>query len=128
MRARDTSIYKSAYELAKELFIITMNYDKRYRRTIAERMQNECLDLLNYIILTNSERNNDTRLKYMDVLNNKSSAIMTLMNLSVELHLLSYKEEARLSRYLVEYAKQLTGWRKYVLNRKSNEGANSQGS
>ena len=105
-----------------------MNYDKRYRRTIAERMQNECLDLLNYIILTNAERNNDARLKYMDVLNNKSSAIMTLMNLSVELHLLSYKEEARLSRYLVEYAKQLTGWRKYVLNRKSNEGANSQGS
>ena len=46
--------HRAPFLFVDELMRITINFKREYRRTLAERLENKSLELIDYIVLANS--------------------------------------------------------------------------
>ena len=54
MLAKETKVYRDTVLFVDELMKVTINFKREYRRTLAERLENKSLELIDYIVLANS--------------------------------------------------------------------------
>lgn len=50
MLAKETKVYRDTVLFIDELMRVTINFKREYRRTLAERLENKSLELIDYIL------------------------------------------------------------------------------
>ena len=114
MLARETKIYKDAFNLTKTMFEITRSFRTEYRSTIARRLEDGSAELASKIVEANlCEPKSDERQRVLGhdfvVVYEK---LFFFLAIASDLKLISFKQHANISRILDEIGKQATGWRK----------------
>jgi hypothetical protein len=89
---------------------MTINFKREYRRSLAERIENKSIELLEYIVLANSDREKRAEHLWNFIL--CFEQIDALIDLSVSRHQISPKQEANLARMMDGIGRQISGWKK----------------
>ena len=110
MLAKETKVYRDTLLFVDELMKVTINFKREYRRTLAERLENKSLELIDYIVLANSSR--EYRLHYLQQFTVCFEQVNALMDLSVRRRQVSLKQEANLARMMEGIGRQISGWKK----------------
>ena len=117
MLAKETKVYRDTLLFVDELMKVTINFKREYRRTLAERLENKSLELIDYIVLANSSR--EYRLHYLQQFTVCFEQVNALMDLSVRRRQVSLKQEANLARMMEGIGRQISGWKKSAGERQS---------
>ena len=115
--AKETKVYRDTLLFVDELMKVTINFKREYRRTLAERLENKSLELIDYIVLANSSR--EYRLHYLQQFTVCFEQVNALMDLSVRRRQVSLKQEANLARMMEGIGRQISGWKKSAGERQS---------
>ena len=115
--AKGTKLYRDTLLFVDELMKVTINFKREYRRTLAERLENKSLELIDYIVLANSSR--EYRLHYLQQFTVCFEQVNALMDLSVRRRQVSLKQEANLARMMEGIGRQISGWKKSAGERQS---------
>ena len=110
MLARDLKVYNDTEFFVNRLMDITINFRKEYRRSLAERIENKSIELLEHIVLANSDREKRGEHLWNFIL--CFEQIDALIGLSVSRHQISPGQEANLARIMDGIGRQINGWRK----------------
>lgn len=117
MLAKETKVYRDTVLFVDELMKVTINFKREYRRTLAERLENKSLELIDYIVLANSSI--EQRASYLQQFTVCFEQVNALLDLAARRRQLSLKQEANLARMMEGIGKQITGWKKSAGNRQS---------
>lgn len=109
-------VYKASYDLLVHIFEQVKNFNRDYKYTLGERLQNEALDLITQIYRANGEQQ---KLPFLESAINNVELLKLYLRLSKDLRLINIPHFADLTQKLDGVSKQLTGWHKYQLNKKS---------
>jgi hypothetical protein len=110
MLAKETKVYRDTVLFIDELMKVTINFKREYRRTLAERLENKSLELIDYIVLANSSI--EYRATYLQQFTVCFEQVNALLDLAVRRRQVSLKQEANLARMMEGIGKQITGWKK----------------
>jgi hypothetical protein len=117
MLAKETKVYRDTLLFIDELMRITINFKREYRRTLAERLENKSLELIDYIVLANS--NMEHRLYYLQQFTVCFEQVNALLDLAVRRRQVSMKQESNLARMMEGIGRQISGWKKSASGRQS---------
>ena len=117
MLAKETKVYRDTLLFIDELMKVTINFKREYRRTLAERLENKSLELIDYIVLANSSI--EYRATYLQQFTVCFEQVNALLDLAVRRRQVSLKQEANLARMMESIGKQITGWKKSAGYRQS---------
>lgn len=110
MLAKDLKVYNDTKFFVNKLMDMTINFKKEYRRSLAERIENKSIELLEYIVLANSDK--DRRAEHLWGFVLCFEQLDALIGLSVSRHQISPGQEANLARMMDGIGRQISGWRK----------------
>lgn len=117
MLAKETKVYRDTLFFIDELMRVTINFKREYRRTLAERLENKSLELIDYIVLANSDM--EHRLYYLQRFTVCFEQVNALLDLSVKRRQVSLKQESNLARIMEGIGRQISGWKKSASSRQS---------
>lgn len=117
MLAKETKVYRDTVLFIDTLMRVTINFKREYRRTLAERLENKSLELIDYIVLANSSI--EHRAEHLQQFTVCFEQVNALLDLAVRRKQVSLKQEANLARMMEGIGKQITGWKKSASNRQS---------
>ena len=110
-------MYSDTLMFVDELMKITINFKREYRRTIAERLENKSLELIDHIVQANSSI--EHRLYYLQQFTVCFEQVNALIDIAVRRRQVSLKQEANLARMMEGIGRQISGWKKSAGNRQS---------
>lgn len=114
MLARETKIYKDAYNMTKKVFDVTKKMKTEYRSSIARRLEGLSIDIAMKIVEANlcepysQERANILGHDFVVAY----EKFFYLLSVAFDLRLIDFKQHATISRMMDDIGKQATGWRK----------------
>lgn len=117
MLARELKVYSDTKHFTKMLMGMTINFKREYRRSLAERLEIRSIELMEYIVLANSDIEKRQEHLWNFIL--CFEKINTLIDISVSLHQISPQQEANLARMMDGIGRQVNGWRKSASKRQS---------
>jgi hypothetical protein len=103
-------VYRSTYELVKAIYLCVHHFPKQYKYTLGNDLQHETKQLVSFIFLANSHR--EQRVSYLGQFENYLELVRLDIRLSFDLQCISVKKHAQLSQLLESIGKQVTGWKK----------------
>ena len=102
-------IYKRSYDFTKWLLNHTNKFPKSHRFSVAVKMENRALEILELITVANMSQN---KMKYLIPVDQKLSGLKIFIRLSYEMKFLNIKSYEYAARELVEIGRMLDGWMK----------------
>ena len=112
MLARDAKIYKDTFTLAETIFRYTGKFDRRFRNSVAQKMEQKVLDLSDIIVRANLAGGDERAAILGADFIVAYEQLQFLINLAVAHKQISYRQQAHTARLMDEIGKQATGWRK----------------
>jgi hypothetical protein len=103
-------VYRSTYELIKAIYLCVHHFPKQYKYTLGNDLQYETKQLVSFIFLANSQR--EQRVAHLDKFENYLELVKLDIRLSFDLQCINVKKHAQLSQLLESIGKQVTGWKK----------------
>ena len=108
-------IFQKTYILALNIYKIAGNFKKEYKYTLGEKLKLTCHDLLDLIIIVNS---NENKSEFLEKLNNKLESLRIHLRLTFDLRAISPGQFEKLNKEIDEIGRQIGGWQKWVANKK----------
>jgi len=103
------TIFQKSYDLLVRIYNEVHNFPKEYKYSLGEKLQNVCLELLDYIVIANSER--DKRL-YLKRANQQVDRLRIYVRLCYALNVFGKRKYEVLSKYIDEVGRMAGGWLK----------------
>jgi hypothetical protein len=106
-------IFKKAYQLVKWLMNHTGKFPKSHRFSLAVKIENSVIELLELFITANMSQ---SKIKFLIQADQKLTVLKILLRLSYEMQFVSINSYEYGARELVEMGKMLGGWIKQSKN------------
>lgn len=106
---KELPIYKSAYDLLKLAAEITKNYPRDFKRSIGEKVRDECVEIITLIFKANIALN---KVPYIENLLEHVQVVELLLRLSRDMRFISIKQYTNVIDITDQIGKQSTGWKK----------------
>ena len=107
----DLPVFQDAYRMVLLLFQYTTNFPREYKFTLGQDMKRDGIVLILSINRANKAREKE---QYLDQFLDDFELLKLEIRLSVDLHLVTVKQQAELALLLSSIGKQNTGWRNAV--------------
>ncbi len=107
----DLPVFQDAYRVVLLLFHYTTNFPREYKFTLGQDMKRDGIVLIRSIYRANKARAKE---QYLDQFLDDFELLKLEIRLSVDLHLVTVKQQAELALLLSSIGKQITGWRNAV--------------
>ena len=104
---RDLKVFQKTYDMFLYLHQVLKKFPKSERFTLAQRIENTTLNILQAIIQANHESNKSDALKQSSV---ELEKLRILIRLSKELKFISIQEYENLSQFTTEIGKMIGSW------------------
>lgn len=111
------NIYKTALELLVTITNVTSKFDRNYRFTLGEKLQEANIEFISLIYEANSQTDIDRRLQTIGQLSNCLQKINIYIRLSCEVKTITKEKYAQLTKYTQDIERQLNGWLNYTNNK-----------
>jgi hypothetical protein len=102
-------VYKASYDLLVHVFEQVRHFNRDYKYTLGERLQNEAVDLITHIYRANGERK---KTPYLEKAITNVEVLKLYIRLTRDLKLINIPHFADMSQKLENVSKQLIGWHK----------------
>ena len=103
------TIFQKSYDLMVRIYLEIHNFSQEYKYNLGDKMKNTCLELLDWIIIANSET--DKR-PYLKKVNQQVDRLRIYIRLCLSLNVISKKKYEVLSKYVDEIGRMTGGWLK----------------
>ena len=103
------TIFQKSYDLLLRMYHEVHTFPKEYKYTIGEKLQLATLELLDWIIIANSERDKKPYLKHVT---QQLDRLRIYVRLCYSLHIIGIKKYEVLSKYIDEVGRMAGGWLK----------------
>ena len=107
------TIYQKSYDLLLRIYKEVHKFPKEYKYSLGQQVQTACLDLLDQIIIANSEQD---KKPYLSKANKHIDRLRIYIRLCHNLQIITFKKYEILSRFVDEIGKMLGGWIKSSQN------------
>ena len=104
----DLPVFQDVYRMVLLLFQYTTNFPREYKFTLGQDMKRDGIVLVRSIYRANKAREKG---QYLDQFLDDFELLKLEIRLSVDLHLMTVKQQAELALLLSSIGKQITGWR-----------------
>lgn len=114
-KVEDLPIYRVTYNLLEESIKATKNFPKDFKISLANKINDECIDLVSDVYRANSSRDKEMRIKYINNVLERVEILNLLFRLCKDLQYISSfsnKQYSNLIYYLDQIGKQAQGWKK----------------
>ena len=102
-------LYKTTYDLLMRLMHITKSFEREYKYTIGEKIQNHILEILLDIYRANGSKN---KTEHLTNLLEHVQMLNVLLRVSHDLKLIATEKYAEIILETASISKQATGWMK----------------
>lgn len=106
---KELSIYKSAYSLLVQAAQITRNYPRDFKKSIGDKVRDECVEIIVLIFKANVSYN---KIPHIEKLLEHVQVVELLLRLSKDMRFISTSQYAKVIEITDEIGKQSTGWKK----------------
>ena len=106
---KELSIYKAAYELFVLAAQITRNYPRDFKRSIGEKVRDECVEIITLIFRANVSHN---KIPHIEKLLEHVQIVELLLRLSKDMRFISTGQYSSVIEITDAIGKQSTGWKK----------------
>jgi len=103
------SIFQKSYDLMVRVYEETHNFSREYKYSLGQKIKDVCLELLNLIIIANSERE---KKPYLKKANQQVDKLRIYIRLCHSLNIIGKKKYEVLSKYIDEIGRMAGGWLK----------------
>ncbi len=110
---KELPIYKSAYDLLKLAAEITRNYPRDFKRSIGEKVRDECVEIITLIFKANVSYQ---KIQHIDSILERVQVVELLLRLSRDMRFISTGQYSRVIGITDEIGKQSSGWKKQQKN------------
>lgn len=110
---KELSIYKSAYELLVQAAQITKNYPRDFKKSIGDKVRDECVAIIVLIFKANTAYN---KIPHIESLLEHLQVVELLLRLSRDMRFISIGQYSKVIEITDEIGKQSTGWKKQQLS------------
>ena len=117
---KELPIYKAAYDLLKLAAEITRNFPRDFKRSIGEKVRDECVEIVTLIFKANVSTN---KVPHIETLLERVQVIELLLRLSKDLRFISTKQYSSVIDITDQIGKQSTGWKKQQINNAASPAA-----
>lgn len=104
----DLPVFQDVYRLVLLLFQYTINFSREYKFTLGQDMKRDGIVLVRSIYRANKAKEKGS---YLEQFLDDFELLKFEIRLSVDLHLITIKQQAELTVLLTSIGKQITGWR-----------------
>jgi len=104
----DLPVFQDVYRLVLLLFQYTTNFSREYKFTLGQDMKRDGIVLVRSIYRANKAKEKGS---YLEQFLDDFELLKFEIRLSVDLHLITIKQQAELTLLLTSIGKQITGWR-----------------
>ena len=111
------NIYKTALDLLIMVTNLTSKFNRNYRFTVGEKLQNSNIEFIVCIYKANSAQKENERMLYLKELMEKLQFLNVYIRLSCEIKAISKEQYINLTKYTQDIERQLNGWFSYNCNR-----------
>lgn len=101
-------LYRDTYQLILKVFELTKHFPREYRYTLGQDLKRDALYLMRYIYRANKLTN---RAEWLEAFLDNFELLKLELRLSVDMKLLSIRQQSLMSELLERIGKQVTGWR-----------------
>jgi len=108
-RYNHLTIFQKSYDLLVRIYQEVHNFPREFKYTLGEKLQNVCLELLDMIIIANSENDKPSFLKKT---NQHLDRLRIYIRLCYCLRVIGGEKYEILSKYIDEIGKMAGGWLK----------------
>lgn len=110
-RYSHTPIFQKTYILVLDIYKAASNFKKEYKYTLAEKLKLISHELLNLIVLANSQKEKRETLRELDY---KLEALRINLRLAYDLKVISAGQLGIFNEKIEEIGKQIGGWQKWA--------------
>jgi len=103
------SIFQKAYDLMVRIYQETHNFPRECKYSLGQKMKDVCLELLDWIIIANSEKEKKPCLKKV---NQQVDRLRIYIRLCRSLNIISKRKYEVLSKFIDEIGRMAGGWLK----------------
>lgn len=103
------SIFQKSYDLAIRFFKETHNFPREYKFTIGQRMKDTILELLDWIIIANLEKDKKSSQKEINL---RVERLRIYTRFAYDLRIIKLEKYEVLSKYIDEIGRMIGGWMK----------------
>ena len=104
-------IFQKGYDLIIRFFQETRNFPREHKFTLGQKIKDTGLELLDWIIMANLERDKRPALKEINL---RVERLRIYTRLSYDLKVIGIKKYEVLSKYIDEIGKMVGGWMKSI--------------
>lgn len=108
-RYEHLTIFQKSYDLLVRIYRETHNFPKEYKYGLGEKIKNVCLELLDEVIIANSEENKTPFLKKTNQIVDR---LRIYVRLCYSLKVIGGRKYEVLSKYIDEIGRMAGGWLK----------------
>lgn len=101
-------VYRDTYQLILRVFELTKHFPREYRYTLGQDLKRDALCLMRYIYRANKLTN---RAEWLEAFLDNFELLKLELRLSVDMKLLSIRQQSLMSKLLERIGKQVAGWR-----------------
>lgn len=101
-------VYRDCYSLTLMLFQYTKEFPREYKYTLGQDIKHDSIELVRSIYRANKA---DSKREYLEKFLDDLELLRFEIRLSVDLHLLTIKQQAHIAELMDRIGKQITGWR-----------------
>lgn len=106
-----TAIFQGTYLLTLSVYKATSNFKKEYKYTLGEKLKLVSHELLDLIVLANSQKDKIYTLKQLD---NKLETMRIYLRIAFDLKIISAGLFEDFNKKIEEIGKQIGGWQKWA--------------
>lgn len=103
------TIFQKSYNLIERIYKDVHKFPKEYKYTLGEKLKSSCFELIDNIIIANSEKN---KIPYLKKANQQIDRLRVYVRLCYSLNVIGIKKYEVLSKYIDEIGKMTGGWMK----------------
>ena len=111
MRYSHLPIFQKSYDLTLRLFQETHSFSREHKFTIGQKMKDISLEMLDWIIIANSEKDKRPMLRQINL---RVEKLRIYVRLCFDLKIIGIDKYEVLSKYIDEIGRMIGGWMKSV--------------
>lgn len=109
-QTKELPIYKLTYDLLMQITQATRNFPKDYKFSLAQKLREECIDMVVCVYRANSAKN---KVPHLQTLLEKLEVVNLMMRLCKDLRLLTVKQFSSMVVITDSLSRQSAGWSKW---------------
>lgn len=106
---KELPIYQAAYDLLMQAANITRNYPRDFKRSIGEKVRDECVEIITLIFKANVAHN---KVPHIENLLERVQVVELLLRLSKDMRFISTGQYSKVIEITDSIGKQSSGWKK----------------